>query len=80
MNKISLAIHGGAGTILKSEMSDEMEQKYISGLNQALSEGYNVLKNGGSAIEATQVAVCSLEDNALFNAGKGSVFSSEGTH
>ena len=80
MNKISLAIHGGAGTILKSEMSDEMEQKYISGLNQALSEGYNVLKNDGSAIEATQVAVCSLEDNALFNAGKGSVFSSEGTH
>jgi len=80
MNKISLAIHGGAGTILKSEMSDEMEQKYISGLNQAVSEGYNVLKNGGSAIEATQEAVCSLEDNALFNAGKGSVFSSEGTH
>ena len=80
MKKISLAIHGGAGTILKSEMSDTLEKKYLAGLKDALMQGYNHLKSGGSAVEAAQLAVCSLEDNSLFNAGKGSVFSSNGTH
>ena len=80
MKKISLAIHGGAGTILKSEMSDTLEKKYLAGLKDALKQGYNHLLAGGSAVEAAQLAVCSLEDNSLFNAGKGSVFSSNGTH
>jgi len=80
MKKISLAIHGGAGTILKSEMSDTLEKKYLAGLKDALKQGYNHLLAGGSAVESAQLAVCSLEDNSLFNAGKGSVFSSNGTH
>lgn len=80
MNKIAIAIHGGAGTILKTDLTPELEQTYTSGLQAALDSGYHALQNGQSAIEAVLAAVMSLEDNPLFNAGKGSVFTKQGKH
>ena len=80
MNKLSIAIHGGAGTILKSEMSSEKETAYKSALQLALDNGYQLLEKGESAINAVEIAVQTLEDSHLFNAGKGSVFTHEGTH
>ena len=79
-NNISIAIHGGAGTILKSEMSDEKEKIYLEGLRNAIELGYELLKQGKSAVDAVEKAVTVLEDNPLFNAGKGSVFNHEGEH
>ncbi len=80
MQKISLAIHGGAGTILKEDMSPELEKAYLQGLEEALSGGYEVLEKGGSSTEAVKAAVVILEDNILFNAGRGAVFTKEGIH
>jgi len=73
------AIHGGAGTILKSEMSPEMEAAYRAKLEEAVLAGYNILKNGGSSLDAVETAIRLLEDSPLFNAGKGSVLTSAGT-
>jgi beta-aspartyl-peptidase (threonine type) len=78
MQKISLAIHGGAGTILKEDMTPELERAYLQGLADALEAGYVILEAGGSATNAVKAAVVSLEDNVLFNAGRGSVFTKEG--
>jgi len=78
MQKISLAIHGGAGTILKEDMTEELETAYRKGLQDALDAGYAVLENGGNAVTAVKAAVIYLEDNPLFNAGKGSVFTKKG--
>ncbi|HUZ61733.1 MAG TPA: isoaspartyl peptidase/L-asparaginase [Hanamia sp.] len=78
MQKISIAIHGGAGTILKEEMTSELEEAYRHGLSEALHAGYAVLENGGTAIHAVKAAVVTLEDNTLFNAGKGAVFTKKG--
>ncbi len=75
-----IAIHGGAGTILKSEMSSEKEIAYRKALQEALSCGYNVLEKKGTAIDAVAAAIISLEDCPLFNAGKGAVFNAEGRH
>ncbi|MEQ8424389.1 MAG: isoaspartyl peptidase/L-asparaginase [Cyclobacteriaceae bacterium] len=80
MNKIVIAIHGGAGTILRQSMTAEKEKAYTDALDHALQLGYNTLHQGGSAIDAVERAVAELEDSPLFNAGKGSVFTSEGTH
>jgi len=80
MQKISLAIHGGAGTILKEELTPELEKAYLQGLEEALEGGYAVLEKGGTASEAVIAAVVILEDNILFNAGRGAVFTKEGTH
>lgn len=80
MKKISFAIHGGAGTILKSEMNPSLEKAYKAGLKAALKKGYELIKDGQPAIEAVEKAVKTLEDNPLFNAGKGAVFSADGTH
>ncbi len=80
MNNFSIAIHGGAGTILKSSMTPEKEAAYKTALKLALDAGYEVLKNGKSAIEAVERAVIELENCPLFNAGRGSVFTSEGKH
>lgn len=77
---ISLAIHGGAGTILRSQMTEEKEAQYKQALAVALNKGYTVLATGGSALEAVKDAVVSLENNELFNAGKGAVFTNAGTH
>lgn len=78
MAKFTLAIHGGAGTILKEDMNPELEQAYLQGLESALEAGYAVLEEGGSAVNAVKAAIVVLEDNILFNAGKGSVFTKKG--
>lgn len=78
MKKISLAIHGGAGTILRSEMTAKMEKEYRSGLENALRSGWQILQSGGNALDAVEASVIELENNPLFNAGKGSVFTHEG--
>ncbi|MEO8415322.1 MAG: isoaspartyl peptidase/L-asparaginase [Ginsengibacter sp.] len=78
MAKISIAIHGGAGTIIKEDMTPELEQAYRVALQEALDAGYAVIENGGTAINAVKAAVVIMEDNALFNAGKGSVFTKKG--
>lgn len=77
-DKFVLVIHGGAGTILKSQMSAEKERAYTMALNTALDSGYAILRDGGSALDAVESAVRVLEDNPLFNAGKGAVFTNDG--
>ncbi|MBC7830335.1 MAG: isoaspartyl peptidase/L-asparaginase [Chitinophagaceae bacterium] len=78
--KFTIVIHGGAGTILKEDMTSELEQAYTSALNDALEAGYSVLETGGSALDAVKTATIILEDNTLFNAGRGSVFTKKGLH
>lgn len=78
MSHYSIAIHGGAGTILRSSMTPEKENAYKKGLEDAILAGESILKKGGSSLNAVEAAVRSLEDNPLFNAGKGSVFTNEG--
>lgn len=75
---IALAIHGGAGTILRSQMTPALEAEYRGGLETALKVGYEILERGGSSLDAVEAAVCSLEDFPLFNAGRGAVFTHEG--
>ena len=78
MNKISLAIHGGAGTILRSQMTPDLEREYRNGLEAALKAGRSILTSGGDSLDAVETAVASLEDFPLFNAGRGAVFTHEG--
>ena len=78
MSKITMCIHGGAGTILKEDMTPELEKAYLDGLQTALNAGYAVLEEGGTAVNAIKAAVVVLEDNILFNAGRGSVFTKKG--
>jgi|SRR5690606_6762844 len=78
MEKYTIVIHGGAGTIVPEDMTPELEEAYKEGLNDALEAGYAVLEKGGSAINAVKAAIVTLEDNILFNAGKGSVFTKRG--
>jgi len=73
-----LAIHGGAGTLPRAEMGGEMERKYRSGLAAALDAGYAVLQRGGTSLDAVTRAITVLEDNPLFNAGLGAVFTYDG--
>ncbi|MFY7652641.1 MAG: isoaspartyl peptidase/L-asparaginase family protein [Chitinophagaceae bacterium] len=76
--KFGIAIHGGAGTILQSTMTPEKEKQYKQGLQTALDTGYAILARGGTALNAVEAAVKLLENNPLFNAGKGAVFTNEG--
>ena len=76
----SIAIHGGAGTLLKGQMTPELEQQYRESLKLSLKKSYALLEAGGSAMDAVEMAVRVLEDSPLFNAGKGSVFTANGTH
>jgi L-asparaginase / beta-aspartyl-peptidase len=78
--KIGLAVHGGAGTIERSNMTPEKERGYRAGLEHALKAGYEILQRGGSSLDATEAAVRVLEDDPHFNAGRGSVFTSAGTN
>jgi len=80
MQNYALAIHGGAGTILKSTMTPEKELAYKNGLQDAIEAGESILKSGGSAFDAVETAIIKLENNPLFNAGKGAVFTNNGTH
>ncbi|MEM6644897.1 MAG: isoaspartyl peptidase/L-asparaginase [Bacteroidota bacterium] len=77
---IALAIHGGAGTILRENMTPEREAAYQAGLNEALDAGYAILEAGGTSLDAVVAAVQVLEENPLFNAGRGAVYTHEGTH
>jgi len=74
----ALALHGGAGAISRAEMSPEKEAAYRAALDTALTIGEEVLKNGGSALDAVSRTIIYLEDNPLFNAGRGAVFTHEG--
>ena len=78
MQKLSIVIHGGAGTILKEDMTPQLEQAYMQGLQDAVNAGYAVLEEGGTATNAVKAAIVILEDNLLFNAGRGSVFTKKG--
>ena len=80
MSEYSIAIHGGAGTILREEMSASQEAEYKQALDDALRAGEKVLEVGGSALDAVQASVISMEDCILFNAGRGAVFTHEGKH
>ena len=73
-----LAIHGGAGTLPRAEMRGEQELNYRAGLEEALDAGYAVLEARGTSLDAVTRAVMVLEDNPLFNAGRGSVFTYDG--
>lgn len=75
-----LVIHGGAGTMARDKMTPEVEQAHRDGLQRALDAGHKILRDGGVALDATEAAVRALEDDPLFNAGKGAVFTSAGTH
>nr|WKN40268.1 isoaspartyl peptidase/L-asparaginase [Tunicatimonas sp. TK19036] len=77
---IAIALHGGAGTILRTEMNHEKEVLYTTALQEALHAGYHHLAERGTALDAVEIAVKILEDCPLFNAGKGSVFTAKGTH
>jgi beta-aspartyl-peptidase (threonine type) len=77
---IRFAIHGGAGTILKSEMSAEREKAYRAALAEALMTGYGILKKGGAGLDAVEATIRIMEDSPLFNAGKGAVFTNAGTN
>lgn len=75
----AVALHGGAGTI-SQDLPDSVRQQYYDGLEQAVRTGQIVLREGGSALDAVEQVVRNLENNPLFNAGKGSVFTADGTH
>ena len=77
-DKIAIAIHGGAGTIKKENLTPELEKAYHQALDQALEAGYAVLEKGGTSLEAIETAIKILEDSPLFNAGKGAVFANNG--
>jgi L-asparaginase / beta-aspartyl-peptidase len=77
---VRFVIHGGAGTILKSEMSAEREREYRAKLTEALMMGYGILKKGGGGLDAVEAAIRLMEDSPLFNAGKGAVFTNAGTN
>lgn len=73
----AIVIHGGAGTILKKNMTPEKEQQYLDKLNEVLDKGKEVLSKGGSSLDAVEQCIHIMEDSPLFNAGKGSVFTYE---
>ena len=78
--KYVLVIHGGAGTLNKSQFTPALEAKYKSGLDSALMVGNSILEKGGTALDAVEATVKVLENNPLFNAGKGAVFTNEGVN
>jgi beta-aspartyl-peptidase (threonine type) len=71
-------VHGGAGTIKRSSLTPELEAAYRAGIEEALRVGWKILSSGGTATDATQAAVVSMENSELFNAGKGAVFTHDG--
>ena len=74
----SLAIHGGAGVIERDSLSPEQDAAYRAALQKALDAGSAVLERGGAALDAVQAAIETMEDDPLFNAGRGAVFTAEG--
>lgn len=80
VNDFAIIIHGGAGTILKKNMTDEKENAYKEKLTEAIKVGYTILKNGGTSKEAVLKTIQVMEESPLFNAGKGAVFTHEETN
>ena len=78
MSTFTLAVHGGSGTILKSEMTAAQEKAHLQALEEALNAGYKILEMGGNAIHAVEAAIVVLENDVHFNAGRGSVFTKNG--
>jgi len=74
-----IVIHGGAGTLLRKNMTPEKEAAYREKLTEAIQVGYEILKNGGSSQEAVEKTIHVMEDSPLFNAGKGAVLTAEET-
>ena len=70
MKKFSIALHGGAGTLVKGAMTVKLEAKYKQHLEEALKVGYSILEKGGTALEAVEKTVVELENSPLFNAGR----------
>jgi len=75
-----IAIHGGAGTLRKSDMTASRASLYRKALGEALQAGSTVLQNGGTALDAVTAAVVTMEDSPLFNAGRGAVYNADGRH
>ncbi|WP_373058137.1 isoaspartyl peptidase/L-asparaginase family protein [Zunongwangia sp. H14] len=75
-----IVIHGGAGTILKENMTDSLEQAYREKLEEAIRTGHKILANGGTAVEAVRKTINVMENSPLFNSGKGAVFTNEETN
>ena len=80
MNKIRIAVHGGAGTMPERLLTDEIKTACNNALKKAMEMGYSILSSGGNAVDAVEAAVIELENFHLFNAGKGSVFTNKGKH
>jgi beta-aspartyl-peptidase (threonine type) len=75
---IAIVIHGGAGTILRENMTSEREAMYRGKLTEALEAGYSILSNGGTSVDAVEATIRIMENSPLFNAGRGAVFTSQG--
>lgn len=80
MKQFGISVHGGAGTILRSLMTNEKETAFRNALTESIRQGSEILRSGGSSIDAVVNAIIVLEDDPNFNAGKGSVFTNEGKH
>jgi len=78
--RFALAIHGGAGTILREKVTPEREQEIRAALEEALQAGYRILADGGSSVDAVEASVIVMENSPIFNAGRGSVFTGQGTN
>ena len=80
VNEFAIIIHGGAGNILRENMTTEMESDYKAILEKAIRVGFEILKNGGNSLDAVQKTINVMEDSELFNAGKGAVFTNAETN
>jgi beta-aspartyl-peptidase (threonine type) len=76
--RITLVVHGGSGTITRASITPEIEAQYRASLERGLKAGYAVLEQGGSSLDAVVATIKVFEDDPLFNAGKGAVFTNEG--
>ncbi len=79
-HKWAVVLHGGAGVIARSSLTPEAEANYRAGIQEALTAAAGVLDQGGSSLDAVETAIKLLEDNPLFNAGRGAVFAADGTN
>jgi len=79
-SEFGIVIHGGAGGITRDGMTPEQDAAYREALRTALRAGYEILENGGSSLDAVEAAIRVMEDDSLFNAGRGAVFTSDGTN
>lgn len=74
----AIVIHGGAGNVTRERITPELDKQYRDALSEALNTGVEILKSGGTALEAVEKTINVMENNPLFNAGKGAVFNHDG--